>query len=118
MMTVVVAVQDRAGSQAAIRAAAQEAAFRQARLVAVTAYSGEGAVTAPAARPVGVGLRTAGEQRSRAEDVLRDATLDALGPGAAQVELRAAERAVPGPARPRDPLSPACFTPFNAGSGW
>ena len=38
-MTVVVAVQDRARSRAAIRAAAQEAAFRQAKLLAVTAYS-------------------------------------------------------------------------------
>ena len=55
-MTVVVAVQDRARSRAAIRAAAQEAGFRQARLIAVTAYSGDGAVAAPAARPAGGGL--------------------------------------------------------------
>ena len=86
-MTVVVAVQDRAGARAAIRAAAQEAAFRQAKLIAVTAYSTDGLVAAPAARPAGA-LRTAGEQRAHAEDVLRDATLDALGAEAAQVELR------------------------------
>ena len=42
MMTVVVAVQDRAGSQDAIRAAAQEAAFRQAKLVAVTGLQRRG----------------------------------------------------------------------------
>ena len=87
-MTVVVAVQDRARSRAAIRAAAQEAAYRQAKLIAVTAYSADGAVAAPAARPVGGALRTADEERARAEDVLRDATLDALGRAAAQVELR------------------------------
>ncbi|HEY5352593.1 MAG TPA: universal stress protein [Streptosporangiaceae bacterium] len=49
-MTVLVAVQDQAESGAALRAAAQEAGFRQARLVALTAYSGEGAVAAPAAQ--------------------------------------------------------------------
>ena len=87
-MTVVVAVQDRARSRAAIRAAAQEAGFRQARLIAVAAYSGDRAVAAPAARPAGGGPRTADEERARAEDVLRDATLDALGREAAQVELR------------------------------
>ncbi len=43
-MTVVVAVQGRAGAAAAIRAAAQEAGYRQARLVAVTSYSSDGAV--------------------------------------------------------------------------
>jgi nucleotide-binding universal stress UspA family protein len=87
-MTVVVAVQDRAGARAAIRAAAQEAGFRQAKLIAVTAYSTDGLVAAPAARPAAGALRTADEQRAHAEDVLRDATLDALGAEAAQVELR------------------------------
>ena len=86
-MTAVVAVQDRARSRAAIRAAAQEAAFRQAKLIAVIAYSADGAVVAPAARPVGGALRTADEEQAHAEDVLRDATLDALGSAAAQVEL-------------------------------
>ena len=86
-MTVVVAVQDRTRSRAAIRAAAQEAAYRQAKLIAVTAYSADGAVAAPAARPASA-LRTADEEQARAEDVLRDATLDALGRAAAQVELR------------------------------
>ncbi len=87
-MTVVVAVQDRARSRAAIRAAAQEAGFRQAKLIAVTAYTADGIAAAPAARPVGSTLRTADEERARAEDVLREATLGALGRAAAQVELR------------------------------
>ncbi len=87
-MTVLVAVQDRAGARAVIRAAAQEARFRQAKLVALAVYSADGAVAASAARPAGGALRTADEARARAEDVLRDATLDALGPEAAQVELR------------------------------
>jgi nucleotide-binding universal stress UspA family protein len=87
-MTIVVAVQDRVGSRAALRAAAQEAGFRQARLVAVTAYSSDGAAAAPAARPVATALCTAGEERALAESVLRDAALDALGADAAQVELR------------------------------
>ena len=100
-MTVLVAVQDRAGARAVIRAAAQEARLRQAKLVALAVYSADGAVAAPAARPAGGALRTADEARARAEDVLRDATLDALGPEAAQVEL----------------LRLACFMPANEGSG-
>ena len=94
-MTVVVAVQDRAGSRAAIRAAAEEAALRQAKLIAISAYSNDGAVAAPAARPAGGGLRTADEARAGAEDVLRNALLDALGAEAARVELRVV-RGLPG----------------------
>jgi nucleotide-binding universal stress UspA family protein len=47
-----------------------------------------GAAAAPAARPVGAALRAADEARAQAEDVLREGILDALGPAAAQVELR------------------------------
>ncbi len=94
-MTVVVAVQDRARSRAAIRAAAEEAGLRQAKLIAVTAYSNDGAVAAPAARPAGGGLRTVDEARATAEDVLRNALLDVLGAEAAQVELRVV-RGLPG----------------------
>jgi nucleotide-binding universal stress UspA family protein len=86
-MTVLVGVQGTAGSRAAIRAAAEEAAFRRTKLVAVTAYSAEPMAAAPAARPAG-GVRTSTEERARAEAVLQEAALAALGPGAGDVELR------------------------------
>jgi nucleotide-binding universal stress UspA family protein len=92
-MTVLVGVQGAAGSRAAIRAAAEEAGFRQTKLVAVTAYSGEQAA-APAARPVGA-LRTSAEERAQAESLLQEATLEALGADAGQVELRVMQ-GVPG----------------------
>jgi nucleotide-binding universal stress UspA family protein len=57
-MTVVVGVDGSAGSQAAIRLAAQEARYRTAPLLAVMAYSGERTLGAPATRPVST-LRTA-----------------------------------------------------------
>jgi len=93
-MTVLVGVQGAAGSRAAIRAAAEEAGFRQTKLVAVTAYSGERAAAAPAARPAGA-LRTPGEERAQAESLLQEATLEALGADAGQVELRVVQ-GVPG----------------------
>jgi nucleotide-binding universal stress UspA family protein len=93
-MTVLVGVQGMAGSRAAIRAAAEEARFRNTNLVAVTAYSAEHAAAAPAGHPAG-SLRTSTEQRAHAESVLQDATLEALGVDAGQVELRVVQ-GVPG----------------------
>jgi nucleotide-binding universal stress UspA family protein len=93
-MTVLVGVQGAAGSPAAIRAAAEEAGFRQTKLVAVTAYSAEHAAAAPAGRPAGA-LRTATEQRADAESLLQEATLEGLGADAGQVELRVVQ-GVPG----------------------
>lgn len=93
-MTVLVGVQGMAGSRAAIRAAAEEARFRDTNLVAVTAYSAEHAAAAPAGRPAG-SLRTSTEERAQAESVLQEATLEALGVDAGQVELRVVQ-GVPG----------------------
>jgi len=93
-MTVLVGVQGAAGARAAIQAAAEEAGFRRTKLVAVTAYSAEQTAAAPAARPAGA-LRTSGEERAQAESLLQEATLEALGPDAGQVELRVVQ-GVPG----------------------
>lgn len=89
-MTVLVGVQGPDSSRAAIRAAAQEAAFRGSKLVAMTSYNGNGLAAAPAARPGAGAFRTAGEQRAGAERLLRDAVQEALGPEAAGVSLRLA----------------------------
>jgi nucleotide-binding universal stress UspA family protein len=88
-MTVVVGVDGSAGSQAAIRLAAKEAQYRQARLVAVMAYSGERVLGAPAGQPVAT-LGTRGDERAAAESSLREAVTEALGSQADQVELRVA----------------------------
>jgi nucleotide-binding universal stress UspA family protein len=77
-MTVVVGVDGSAGSQAAIRLAAQEARYRAASLLAVMAYSGERTLGAPAARPVST-LRTAAYDRATTETMLQDLVRDALG---------------------------------------
>ncbi|HTT54404.1 MAG TPA: universal stress protein [Streptosporangiaceae bacterium] len=86
-MTVVVGVQGHTWSRAAIQAAAQEARFRGTKLVAVAAYSTGHGAAAPAARPA-AGLRTPGEERAGAEEMLQAAVLDALGQDAAGAELR------------------------------
>jgi len=85
--TVVVGVEGPAGSRAAIRLAAEEAYYRGAELIAVMAYSGERALGAPAAGPVGT-LRTADDERIVAEAALREAVFDALGDQAEKVQLR------------------------------
>ena len=82
--SVVVGVEGSGSSRTAIRAAAQEARYREAELIAVMAYSGERAVAAPAVRPVAT-LRTAGDERIVAEAALRDAVVDALGDQAGRV---------------------------------
>jgi nucleotide-binding universal stress UspA family protein len=87
--TVVVGVDGTGGSRAAVRLAAQEARFRDARLIAVMAYSSERPLGAPAARPVAT-LRTPDDERIAAETALRDEVFDALGGPAGKVELRAA----------------------------
>ena len=84
--SVVVGVEGSGSSRTAIRAAAQEARYREAELIAVMAYSGERAVAAPAVRPVAT-LRTAGDERIVAEAALRDAVVDALGDQAGKVTL-------------------------------
>jgi nucleotide-binding universal stress UspA family protein len=85
--TVVVGVQGGAGSSSAIKAAAQEAQYRAAPLIAVMAYSGEHAVV-PTAQPVAP-LRSVSEERLATESALRDAVFGALGDDADKVELRA-----------------------------
>lgn len=77
-MPIVVAVDNSAGSGAAIQLAADEARCRQAELLAVTAYRAERAVAAPAGRPVG-SMRTGAEERQAAEVLLRDTVTEALG---------------------------------------
>jgi nucleotide-binding universal stress UspA family protein len=84
-MTVVVGVDGSAGSQAAIRLAAQEARYRTAPLMAVMAYSGERTLGAPATRPLAT-LQTAEEERILTDATLRDIVRDALGPQADDVE--------------------------------
>jgi nucleotide-binding universal stress UspA family protein len=94
-MTVLVGVQGPTWSRAAIQEAAREARFRGTKLVAVSAYGAEhAAAAAPAARPA-AGLQSTAEQRDAAEAALQSAALDALGSGAAEVELRVME-GVPG----------------------
>jgi len=86
--SVVVGVEDGGGCRTAIKAAAQEARFRHAPLIAVMAYSGDRAM-APAGR-LAARLRTVGDERLVAESALRDAVVDALGEDVDQVELRTA----------------------------
>jgi len=85
--TVVVGVDQKASSRAAIRAAAQEARGRQAALVAVMAYSTNPALGAPAGRPVAT-FHTVDEERVTTESALRDAVVEALGEQADEVTLR------------------------------
>ena len=86
-MTVIVSIDGSAEPSPAIRLAAREARYRDCPLVAVTAYSGETALGAPAARPVTT-LRTVADEQLTAEAMLRDAVDEALGDEATSVELR------------------------------
>jgi nucleotide-binding universal stress UspA family protein len=87
-MTVVVGVDDSAASRAALRLAAQEARWRHAPLVAVTAYE-------PPVAPVGgypaAAKRTVAEERADAEATLRAAVDDELGDRATHADLRISE---------------------------
>jgi len=88
-MTVVVGVDGSAGTQAAIRLAAQEARYRSAPLLAVMAYSGERPLgAAPASRPVST-LRTAADELATTDVMLHDIVNSALGGQADGVVCRA-----------------------------
>lgn len=93
-MTVVVGVDGSPKSHAAIKLAYQEARYRGSPLVAVMAYAGESAVSAPAGRPVST-LTTPTEQKALTEASLRQVVRDALGERAEEVQLRA-EQGFPG----------------------
>jgi nucleotide-binding universal stress UspA family protein len=84
-MTVVVGVDNSDASKAALRLAAQEARWRQAPLVAVTAYE-------PPIAPVGgypaAAKQTHGEKRATAEAALRTTVDTELGDQAGQANLR------------------------------
>jgi nucleotide-binding universal stress UspA family protein len=85
---VVVAVGGSGNGRAAIQVAAAEAGYREAPLIAVTAYRATAPLGAPAARPVAT-MRTPDDERSIAEGMLGDEVAAALGDGADDAELRA-----------------------------
>jgi len=85
-MTVLVGVKRSADSRAAIRLAAQEALYRDTTLIAVMAYPAERGWS-PAVKP-GTTSLTRADDRSVAEDLLREAVSDALGDAAGRVEQR------------------------------
>lgn len=77
-MNVVVGVDGTPDSYAAIRLAREEASLRGTDLVAVMAYSGEGALGAPAARPLST-PRSPAEDQELAESTLGTVVKAALG---------------------------------------
>ena len=83
-MTVVVGVDNSPASRAALELAAQEARWRQASLVAVSAFEpplGTGGYPAAA-------MHTEGEQKATAESELRAAVDETLGEQGIQADLR------------------------------
>ena len=88
-MTVVVGVDNSVASRTALRLAAQEAQWRHARLVAVSAYE------PPLGTPVGgypsAAMHTGGEQKAAAESSLRDTVTTELDQQAADTDLRVSE---------------------------
>jgi nucleotide-binding universal stress UspA family protein len=88
-MTVVVGVDNSAASRTALRLAAQEAQWRHARLVAVSAYE------PPLGTPVGgypsAAMHTSGEQKAVTESALRDTVTTELDEQAADIDLRVSE---------------------------
>jgi nucleotide-binding universal stress UspA family protein len=85
-MTVVAGVDNSPASRAALRLAAQEARWRQAPLIAVSAYKpplGTAVGGYPAAA-----MRTEGEQKATAESELRATVDDTLGDQEVQAGLR------------------------------
>jgi nucleotide-binding universal stress UspA family protein len=86
-MSVVVAVDESGGCRTAIRLAASEASWRQAQLVAVTAYRSDRTAGVPGGRPLST-LRTLDDDRAAAELALSDVVADAIGDQAAEADLR------------------------------
>jgi nucleotide-binding universal stress UspA family protein len=77
-MTVLVGVDGSPRSYAAVRVGQEEASLRQTELVVMMAYSGEGALGAPAGRPLAT-TRTTGEDLELATSTLRSVVRAALG---------------------------------------
>jgi nucleotide-binding universal stress UspA family protein len=88
-MTVVVGVDNSAASRTALRLAAQEAQWRHARLVAVSAY--EPPLGAPTGGYPSAAVHTAGEQKAVTESALRDTVNTELDEQAADADLRVSE---------------------------
>jgi nucleotide-binding universal stress UspA family protein len=86
-MTVVVGVDNSPASKAALRLAAQEARWRQAPLVAVSAF--EPPLGPPGGFPAAA-MQTEGQQRDVAEAELRETVSTELGDQAAGANLRIA----------------------------
>jgi nucleotide-binding universal stress UspA family protein len=82
-MSVVVGVDGTEACVSAIRVAAQEARFRRTQLIAVMAYSGDGAVRDGSGQPIGTVLR-GGDDQARALCSLRQAVSAALGAAPAE----------------------------------
>lgn len=90
-MTVVVGVDGSPRSHSAVQVAAQEARYRDMPLMAVMAYSAQGPLGAPAARPLST-LRTSADERAASEAMLDDTIRLVLGAQAGEVR----QRVVPG----------------------
>ena len=88
-MTVVVGVDNSGASRTALRLAAQEAQWRHARLVAVSAY--EPPLGTPAGGYPAAALHTAREERAVTESALRDTVTTELDERAADTDLRVSE---------------------------
>jgi nucleotide-binding universal stress UspA family protein len=88
-MTVVVGVDGSEPSRVALRIAAQEARWRQVRLVAVSAY--EPPLGKPAGGYPAGAMHTPEEERATAESALRDTVSKELDNEAAGTDLRVAE---------------------------
>jgi len=84
---VVVAVGGSGNGRAAIQLAATEAGYREAPLIAVTAYQAASPLGAPAARPVAT-MRSPSDDHTTAEAMLGDEVAAVLGEQAEQAELR------------------------------
>lgn len=87
-MSVVVGVDGSPRCRSAIRAAAQEAGFRGADLIAVMAYQNLPALAAPAGKPAAT-LRTVDTGQAAAEATLQTEVGQALGGSADGVQTRA-----------------------------
>jgi nucleotide-binding universal stress UspA family protein len=84
-MTVIVGIDNSESSKAALRLAAQDARWRQASLVAVSAY--ELPISPPGGFP-GAAMHTQSEERATAEAELRAKVDDELGADAGQASVR------------------------------